>query len=54
MSRQVYQNGHGACVNILRGTIAKVEAKKRPHDLQNQECSLQDHSIARYVTRLPL
>jgi hypothetical protein len=29
-----------ACIHIRKGRIAKMEFKRRPHDLQNQKCSL--------------
>ena len=38
--RRVLQKDHVACVNIRRGGIAEMQAKVRPHDLQNKRCSL--------------
>jgi hypothetical protein len=39
------------CQRPERGVV-ETEAKKRPHDLQNQECSLSDHPIAGHTMLL--
>ena len=39
------------CQRPERGVV-ETEAKKRPHDLKNQECSLSDHPIAGHTMLL--